>query len=143
MNTPSLTVQSFFKEYEEGANTFDVAINQKERAETWLVADPHGVYVGHNDDAFPEKLQKRHQQLRAMGYQSARITSLQELKLDNYYSVVKTAWRQEYQKDGTTIEVDITVDYIVRIEDDKTVKIICSIAHEDEEKLLEAKGLTR
>lgn len=133
-------IQAFFKEYEQGANTFDVELNRRERAEAWLAASPGGVAVAYNDEQFPAKLHHRHQQLLAMGYQSAVLTSLEEQRLDAHYSLVKTAWRQFYQKAGQSKQVDITVDYIVRL-DEMGIKIICSIAHEDEAALLQAKGI--
>lgn len=141
MGEISEEIKAFFDEYEEGANTFDVAINQRERTEAWLAASPRGVAVAYNDEKFPARLQQRQQQLRDIGFQSAAITSLSEERLDDHYGLVKTAWSQQYQKDGAPISVDITVDYVVRVEDDKSVKILCSIAHEDEDELLRSKGV--
>lgn len=140
MQPPSAIIKAFFDEYEQGANTFDLAMNRRERADDWLVASPNGVGIAHNDERFGERLAARHQQLLAMGYQSAAITSLTEMPLDDHYSLIKTAWRQKYAKNEQVIEVDITVDYIVRIEG-QTAKIVCSIAHEDEDALLRAKGI--
>ena len=103
MGAVSAHIKRFFGEYEEGANTFDVELNVRERNTVWLSAGPHGVVLAHNDASFPIKLKQRHQQLLAMGYRGARITALREIPLDDYYSLVKSAWRQTYQKDGRQI----------------------------------------
>jgi hypothetical protein len=105
--------RTFFETFERNTAAGDADAIASLYAPSFLMAGPNGVQVVKASDlrlAIP----KRKQMLESAGCSAARLVSLQENKLDDRYSQVRTEWQWRIQREGTApAEITLPSTFIV------------------------------
>jgi hypothetical protein len=105
--------RTFFEAFEQSSAAGDADALAALYSTSFLMAGPNGVQVVKASDlrlAIP----KRKQMLASAGCPAARLVSLQESKLDNRYSQVRTEWQWRFQREGTApAEITLPSTFIV------------------------------
>lgn len=133
-------VANFFEQYEIGANTFNVDLVTTEFTDEFLAADPTGVYAGQNNEAFKQAIPERQKQFAEMGFQEARILSVDQDVLDDHYVKAKVHWEMKFLKNQETIEAQFYITYFLFVQNEQA-KIAFYISHESEEETMKRLGL--
>jgi hypothetical protein len=138
---PRSIIQQFFKDYEEGANTFDPDLVTSQFAEVFIGGGPKGVFDGQNDERFREAIPKRKAFMEQIGFQAAKILSLDETVLDDHYTMVAVQWRMTFAKDGGTAQdAEFEILYFLFIQNEQP-RIVMYISHDDEKETMREMGL--
>src|SRR6185436_5920432 len=90
---------------------------------------------------FLPALPKRQEFFKSIGHQSTKVLSLEEMRIDNQYTMVKAHFLMQFQKasvDITEAQVDST--YILFVKGD-VPEIVMHIEHEDLREAMQARGL--
>ena len=138
--TADLTMQAFFEAFETGSETGDAASLAKLYADSFVVAGANGVQVVKASD-LAHIVSKRKQILDAAGCQAAKLVSLNETKLDDRYSMVRTEWRWRLTSgENAPSEITLPSTYIVR-RSSEGLQIAFYLAHGDITAVLRERGL--
>src|SRR6185503_12769982 len=76
---------------------------------------------------------------KSVGQTSAKILSMKEIPVSDYYSLVTVHWGVTFHKTGNK-PVEFDVSYLIQHTDEEP-KIILFISHEDEEEAMQKMGL--
>lgn len=110
--------RTFFEAFERSSAAGDAEALAGLYAPSFLMAGAAGVQVVKASDlrfAIP----KRKQILESAGCPAARLVSLQESKLDNRYSQVRTEWQWRFEREGTApVEITLPSTFIVEKSDE-------------------------
>jgi hypothetical protein len=132
------SVRKLFAEYEKAFDALDLSKSAGFFADTFISAGPRGIIA----QSKAEFLRLAHQAAdfyKRVGQTSARILSMDETPISNEYSMVKVHWGVTFRKTGDKmIEFDVT--YFVQ-KTGSEPKIIMFIAHQDEQKAMQERGL--
>lgn len=133
-------MQAFFEAFERTSETGDAASLAKLYAESFLVANATGAHVLRASD-LAQMIPKRKQMLEAAGCGAAKLVSLEETRLDDNYSMVRTQWRWHVKRgDDASQEITLPSTYIVRRSSDG-LQIAFYLAHGDITAVLRERGL--
>src|SRR5215470_10163911 len=128
--TAEPTMRSFFEAFAASNETGDAASLAKLFAESLMAADPNGIRVVKASD-LAHIIPKRKQMLDAAGCGGAELVSLDETKLDDQYSMVRTKWRWRVNSAGKAPqEITLPSTYIVR-RSSEGLQIAFHLAHGD------------
>ena len=139
-STAEPTMQAFFQAFETSSEAGDAASLAKLYAESFVVAGANGVQVVKASD-LAHIIPKRKQMLDAAGCQGAKLVSLNETKLDDRYSMVRTEWRWRLKGgEDASLEITLPSTYIVR-RSSEGLQIAFYLAHGDITAVLRERGL--
>jgi ketosteroid isomerase-like protein len=138
MTQPSM--RRFFEALEISSETADVTALVNLFADSLVVASANGAQVVRASD-LARMIPKRKEMLEAAGCQAAKLVSLNETRLDDYYSMVRTEWRWRVANRGNeSQEITLPSTYIVR-RSNEGLKIVFYLAHGDITAVLRERGL--
>jgi hypothetical protein len=138
--TAEPTMRGFFEAFAASNETGDAASLAKLFADSLAVAGPNGVRVVQASD-MAQIIPKRKQMLDAAGCGGAQLVSLDETKLDDHYSMVRTEWRWRVNSGGNASqEITLPSTYIVR-RSSEGLQIAFYLAHGDITAVLRERGL--
>src|SRR5215469_12785458 len=92
----AITIQEFFRRYEQANNDFDVQLIATLYADTFLFGNPQGVQAVKKED-FVKVLPRRKDFMKAAGLLSSRVDSVEPSALDTKYTLVKSAWNMSFR----------------------------------------------
>ena len=87
----TLSVEEFFRRYEQANEDFDVHLIAELYANTFMLGNQQGVQVIKKED-FVRVLPRRKDFMKTAGLVSSRVESLDSSALDSKYKLVKTTW---------------------------------------------------
>ena len=140
MDHVSNDVKMFFDAYEENSNTPGPEHIASQYGDTFMFAGPQGVQSVKKED-FLRVLPKREGFFKAAGLIDSRIQSLEEIRLDDHYVMVKVFWAMSFEKrTGEPIEVDLATTYML-YQGDAEFQIVFQLDHQDFMKKVGELGL--
>lgn len=132
-------IRTFFEDFAQRNASGDAEGLVRLYAASFLMARPNGVQVVKAADLLPA-IPKRKQLLAAIGCRSTTLASLQETKLDDRYSIVRTEWRWRFDRGGDgPEEITLPSTFIVQ-QSGEGLQIVFYLAHEDILAVLRERG---
>ena len=134
----SSSVKRLFDEYEKAFSALDIEKSAQFFADSFISAGPKGA-IANSKAELLKSASKAAEFYRSVGQKTAKILTLDEVKITEMYSMVKVHWGVTFEKTGDRL-IEFDVSYLVQ----KTgvePKIILFIAHQDEQKAMEELGL--
>lgn len=140
MHTVSHIVREFFERYERSRNTMDAGLIDEQYPDAFMFAGPSGARIAEKATVM-STLAKGHQLFKALGHTSTTLASLNELALDEHYTLVraKFVWRFE-RPSPQPIDVEVDSTFILFIKD-AVARIVFQHEHEDFQQALRARGV--
>jgi hypothetical protein len=140
MHTVSHIVREFFERYERSRNTMDAGLIDEQYPDAFMFAGPSGARIAEKATVM-STLAKGHQLFETLGHTSTTLASLNELALDEHYTLVraKFVWRFE-QPSTPTIDVEVDSTFILFIKN-AIAKIVFQHEHQDFQRALRARGV--
>jgi hypothetical protein len=140
MHTVSHIVREFFERYERSRNTMDAGLIDEQYPDAFMFAGPSGARIAEKATVM-STLAKGHQLLKTLGHTSTTLASLNELALDEHYTLVraKFVWRFE-RPSPQPIDVEVDSTFILFIKD-AVARIVFQHEHEDFQQALRARGV--
>ena len=137
---PDRSMEAFFRRFEAQTATGDVEGLADLYAPSFLMAGPGGTRIVNARDLI-HAIPKRKQLFDAAGCRSTTLVSVDETRLDDRYSLVRTEWEWAFQRtDGTTTAISQPSTFIVDRGADGG-KIVCYMNHGDVVAEMRARGL--
>ena len=134
-------LRRFFTAYEHAVNNFDAESISAQFVESFMGADPNGVFCHRNDASLKEAVAQRRDIYAQMGFKFAEVLSLAETPIDEHYTMAKVHWRVVFEKiKGQPQEFKFFITYFLYDSGDG-LRIVFFIAREDEQKVLREAGL--
>ena len=134
------TIRDFFEGLEISSETGNTTVLVNLFADPLVVASSNGARVVKATD-LARMIPKRKEMLDAAGCQGAKLVSLNETRLDDHYSMVRTEWRWRVTSHGNeSQEITLPSTYIVRRSSDG-LRIVFYLAHGDITEVLRKRGL--
>lgn len=141
MTSPDDSIEQYFTQYEEFANTFDPDLATDLFADHFIGAGPSGIEPGENDDEWREAFIERGALYDDLGFGTAEIRSLDETWLDEHYVMVKVHWHMLFEKEpGEPQEFEFDDTYFLHQTGDD-FEAVFWISHGDEWQTLQEAGL--
>jgi hypothetical protein len=136
----SQIVREFFERYERSRNTMDAGLIDEQYPDAFTFAGPTGARIAEKQ-AVIASLSKGHQFLKTLGHRSTSLVSLDEMTLDEHYTLVraKFVWRFE-KPSAQPIDVEVDSTFILYIQD-AMPRIVFQQEHEDFQQALRARGV--
>ena len=126
----TITVEEFFRRYEQANNDFDVQLIAKLYADTFMFGNPQGVQAVKKED-FMKVLPRRKDFMKTAGLLSSRFDSAEASTLDSKYILAKTLWNMRFRADS---EAEVTrktsATYILSTIGD-SFEIVFQLDHQD------------
>ena len=140
MHTESHIVREFFERYERSRNTMDAGLIDEQYPDAFMFAGPSGARIAEKATV-TSTLAKGHQLFKTLGHTSTTLASLNELALDEHYTLVraKFVWRFE-RPSPQPIDVEVDSTFILFIKD-AVARIVFQHEHEDFQQALRARGV--
>jgi hypothetical protein len=140
MSATTPAVQVFFDQYAQSRSALDIDLIASQYPDSIMFAGPNGVRVAEKPAilaAFP----KGQEFLKALGHKSTKVLSLDEIRLDDRYILVRAQFEWRFEKPSaqpTDVKVDSTfILYINR----GVHQIVFQHEHEDFQQALRASGV--
>jgi len=135
------SMQQWFLDYAEAVSRFDVDRVSRQYAACYVEAGPRGPVCIRNDETFRQALREKQAFMDGIGFRAVRAENVEDSRLDQNYSMVKVHWRMEFEgRRGQRIDAEFDNTYFVRHEG-YDARIVCYIAHQDEEETMRGLGL--
>src|SRR5215472_12819285 len=126
----TITVEDFFRRYEQANHDFDVPLIATLYADTFMFGNPQGVQAVKKED-FVKVLPRRKDFMKAAGLLSSRIDSVAVTRLDSKYILAKTVWTMRVRAgNGAEVSGKTSATYILSIVGD-SLEIIFQVDHQD------------
>ena len=140
MQTNSDLVREFFRRYVRSRNTFEADLIETLDPDAFMFADPNGARVTEKQ-AVLVALSSGRELLRTLRHASTTLESLDETRLDEYYTMVRARLVWRFEK-GPAQPVDVVVDsvFILYIKND-VATIVFQQEHEEFLQALRARGI--
>ena len=140
MHTVSHIVREFFERYERSRNTMDAGLIDEQYPDAFMFAGPSGARIAEKATVI-STLAKGYQLFKTLGHTSTTLASLNELALDEHYTLVraKFVWRFE-RPSPQPIDVEVDSTFILFIKD-AVARIVFQHEHEDFQQALRARGV--
>jgi hypothetical protein len=140
MQTTSDVVRDFFRRYERSRNTFEPDLIETQYPDAFMFADPNGARVTEKR-AVLVALSRGRELFRTLGHASTTLESLDETRLDEYYTMVRARLVWRFEK-ASTQPVDVAVDsvFILYIKHD-VATIVFQHEHEEFQQALRERGV--
>jgi hypothetical protein len=132
----TITVEEFFRRYEQANNDFDVQLIGKLYADTFMFGNPQGVQAVKKEE-FIKVLPRRKDFMKTAGLLSSRVDSAGASTLDSKYILVRTAWNMRFRADnGDEVTRKTSATYILSGIGD-SFEIVFQIDHQDLMKIVQ------
>ena len=132
----NITVEEFFRRFEQANQDFDVAVIGKLYADTFMFGNPQGVQAVKKED-FVRVLPRRKDFMKTAGLESSRLDSVETSPLDSKYTLVKTVWNMRF---GANHEDEVVrqtrATYVLSAAGD-SFEIIFQLDHQDLMKIVQ------
>mgnify|MGYP000742313236 CR=1 FL=1 len=140
MNSVNPIIQDFFEKFEKGINALDVDLISSLYADAFMFGGSQGVQSVKKED-FLKMLPKRQGFFATVGLKSTKLTSFDEIKLDDSYTIIKTTWMMHYEKDAKPpIDNETSATYILYSQN-SSLQIVMQIDHQDLMRRVKELGL--
>lgn len=134
-------LRQWFLDYEKAVNSFDAERVSSQYTDCYIEAGPKGTNCIKNDDDYRAAISKRKQVFKSLGFQFAKILSVDITPVDENYAMAKVDWQMQFKKDREEIvNAEFAITYIVYTRNDDP-KVVFYISHEDEEEMMRDLGL--
>ena len=132
----TITVEEFFRSYEQANNDFDVQLIAKLYAETFMFGNPQGVQAVKKEE-FIKVLPRRKDFMKTAGLVSSRVDSVEASTLDSKYILVKTVWNMLFRtSNGGAVARKTSATYILSSSGD-SFEIVFQVDHQDLMKIVQ------
>ena len=132
----TITVEEFFRSYEQANNDFDVQLSAKLYTETFMFGNPQGVQAVKKED-FIKVLPRRKDFMKTAGLVSSRVDSVEASTLDSKYILVKTVWNMLFRtSNGGAVARKTSATYILSSSGD-SFEIVFQLDHQDLKKIVQ------
>ncbi len=132
----TITVEEFFRSYEQANNDFDVQLIAKLYTETFMFGNPQGVQAVKKED-FIKVLPRRKDFMKTAGLVSSRVDSVEASTLDSKYILVKTVWNMLFRtSNGGAVARKTSATYILSSSGD-SFEIVFQVDHQDLMKIVQ------
>ena len=125
----TITVEDFFRRYEQANHDFDVPLIATLYADTFMFGNPQGVQAIKKDD-FVKVLPRRKDFMKAAGLLSSRVDSVETSALDSKYILVKTVWNLSFRATGGDVTRKTSATYVLSASGD-SFEIVFQLDHQD------------
>ncbi len=133
-------IQKFFAGVEQASNMLDLNLIDSQFADQFIFADPYGTRVVEKQK-FLAFLPQRQEFFKSIGHQSTKVVSLEEIPIDDQYTMVKAQFLMKFQPASKeTVEINLNSTYILFMKGDAP-KIVMHIEPEDAKEAMKARGL--
>lgn len=140
MSNVTPVVQEFFDRYARSRSALDIDLIASQYPDACMFAGPSGARVGEKAAvlaAFP----KGQEFLKAAGHRSTTVLSLDETRLDQYYTLVRATFVWRFEKvSAQPIDVTVGTTFILYM-DQGAPKIVFQQEREDFQQALRASGV--
>ena len=134
-------IRKFFTAYEHAINTFDPALVSSHFVDSFMGADPNGVFCHRNDASLRQAVEQRRDMYTQMGFKFVEVLNVSESPIDEHYTMAKVQWRVVFEKvKGQPKEFKFQITYFL-YDSPEGLRIVFFIAREDEQKVLREAGL--
>jgi hypothetical protein len=131
----TITVEEFFRRYEQVNNEFDVQLIAKLYADIFMFANPQSAQAVKKED-FVKVLPRRKDFMKAAGLLSSRVDSVEASTLDSKYILVKTVWNMSFRaNDGGAVVRKTSATYVLSTVGD-SFEIVFQVDHQDLMKIV-------
>ena len=132
----TITVEEFFRRYEQANNDFDVPLIANLYADTFMFGNAQGVQSVKKEE-FVKVLPRRKDFMRTAGLVSSRVDSVEASTLDSKYIMVKTFWNMRFRTDkGDEVARKTSATYILSSSGD-SFEIVFQLDHQDLMKIVQ------
>jgi hypothetical protein len=140
MNATTDAVQEFFDQYAQSRSALDIDLIASQYPDSIMFAGPNGARVAEKPAilaAFP----KGQEFLKAHGHKSTKVLSLDEIRLDDHYVLVRAQFVWRFEKSSAQpIDVNVDSTFILYI-NHGAPKIVFQHEREDFQHALRASGV--
>src|SRR5215467_6374527 len=92
----TITVEEFFRRYEQANHDFDVPSIAQLYADAFMFGNPQGAQAVKKED-FVKVLPRRKDFMKTAGLLASRVDSVEACPLDSKYILVKTFWNMRFR----------------------------------------------
>ena len=132
----TITVEEFFRRYEQANNDFDVQLIAKLYADTFMFGNPQGVQAVKKEE-FIKVLPRRKDFMKTAGLVSSRVDSAEASTLDSKYILVSTVWNMRFRtNNGDEVARKTSATYIISSSGD-SFEIVFQLDHQDLMKIVQ------
>ena len=132
----TITVEQFFRRYEQANNDFDVELIAKLYADTFMFGNPQGVQAVKKEE-FIKVLPRRKDFMKTAGLVSSRVDSAEASTLDSKYILVRTVWNMRFRtNNGDEVARKTSATYILSSSGD-SFEIVFQLDHQDLMKIVQ------
>jgi hypothetical protein len=132
----TITVEEFFRRYEQANNDFDVPLIAKLYADTFMFGNSQGIQAVKKED-FIKVLPRRKDFMRTAGLLSSRVESAEASTLDSKYIEVRTVWNMRFRtSNGDEVARETSATYILSNCGD-SFEIVFQVDHQDLMKIVQ------
>ncbi len=132
----TITVEEFFRRYEQANNDFDVQLIAQLYADTFMFGSPQGVQAVKKEE-FIKVLPRRKDFMKTAGLVSSRVDSAQASTLDSKYILVRTVWNMRFRtNNGDEVARKTSATYILSSSGD-SFEIVFQLDHQDLMKIVQ------
>ena len=140
MHTVSHIVREFFERYERSRTTMDAGLIDEQYPDAFMFAGPSGARIAEKATVM-STLAKGHQLFKTLGHTSTTLASLNELALDEHYTLVRAKFVWRFARPSPQpIDVEVDSTFILFIKD-AVARIVFQHEHEDFQQALRARGV--
>jgi hypothetical protein len=140
MTEATKAIQEFFDPYAKATGSLDLAFLGSAYGDTFMFAYPGGVQAVKRDD-FLKVVPKRGAFFRAAGLMASEVSRLEEMRLDEKHTLVKSYWPLRFEKDpGRLIIEETAATYVLRRQQ-ASWQIVFQLDHQDLTKRAQELGL--
>jgi hypothetical protein len=136
---PQSKSQSFFDNYAVTSMQADAEALAKCYGDEFLVSGRDGTATFSNDETFLVWLRGVFDRNRQVGMQSLDVASLVEAVIEDHHAFATVEWAATFTKTGDE-QIRFKISYLLRLTEQGPL-ILAYVTHEDEQELMEAKGL--
>jgi hypothetical protein len=138
--SPDSPIRAFFRRFETQSAANDVEGLAAMYAPSFLMGGPSGAQIVKAGDLL-YAIPKRKQLFDAAGCRSTTLLSLDETRLDDRYSLVRTEWQWTFARaDGAADQITLPSSFIVD-RGSAVLQIVCYINHADITAIMRQRGL--
>jgi hypothetical protein len=132
----TITVEEFFRRYEQANKDFDVQLIAKLYADTFMFGNPQGVQAVKKEE-FIKVLPRRKDFMKTAGLVSSRVDSAATSPLDSKYILVKTVWNMRFRiNNGDEVACKTSATYILS-SSGESFEIVFQLDHQDLMKMVQ------
>src|SRR5215469_7911701 len=128
----AITVEEFFRRYEQANHDFDVQSIAKLYADAFMFGNPQGVQAVKKED-FVKLLPRRKDFMKTAGLLASRIDSVEACPLDSKYILVKTVWNMRFRAkpdQGDEVVRKTSATYVLSTREG-SFEIVFQLDHQD------------